>query len=474
VAIVSFTAVLSSNVLVESIGYITNQVVFDHCLLVTSNNNLAACINKSSGEISWKFHLPLQSIDHSLAIGEGKLFILSTNMFEKEEYLTVQALSVNSGLLLWETTLPSDSTFENLVGFAYIEHLHSVECLFKKSIQLIDVNEGVKLITWEIKDVDSPLELQPLSNSYNHGSGYLAQGCLVGPWNNCEELVFLNYDMKSKEFSTKKVDSFNSKLFSNQTSALLSGSVSGDILYSMNPKFDQHNLKLSIDFVHQSLHTLKTDRVSTTIELNQYGFERESKWNKNIESFVTFVSADDLRPTVAITLKSEKRYALFIFEATLVGGQWNIERKRAFSESSPSLSFVGLAKEMMVKPSLVQSYEVVTIDNTISSANGNQLQIVRQSYGLKINLSPALYCKNDVDPQFTLGRNSIYTVLDNGVIFAASKSNDDSNQIGIDWSRNEGLGNIQEGFVISPEEVANDALAAQVVVCFVDFSISIF
>jgi hypothetical protein len=438
VGIVKLGALFASDLLLETIGYVDKQVIHQNCLLVTSTYN-AACINKASGEINWKFSLPSQSVERHIAYSNEEAFILSKIIVNDKQFYTVQALLLSNGFFSWDFSLPYLRRDDELLEYYYDDRINVIKFIFESSVIVLELGKDRNYYMWtQSDDGMKRFRLKNVINSNSKENGAIALGCNAGVGNDCESFFTISFDLFSKRFS---ISQFGGNAFGGKFPTALSSKTLGTILYDAELIFSNNkdNCWLAISVLESG----QKQPIQGKVAINTPTVE---DINFHIHTFVSKDSFGELKPLIVVNGVSADSNINFIavIETTYTNDLWT------FTEVYSNHS----TQKMVVSKQLFSSTSMVAANWKICHIDSSQSKFSISASAPKVislHLPEALHSSMQPDVLLDLNPNSIFIFLSSGIMINAVH-HPISSEWKLNWSRNEGLGNLHDVFVVNPEE----------------------
>jgi hypothetical protein len=178
------------------VGNSKSRAIYGQCYLTATNADLLACVDISSGSLSWRF-----SLDEN-AFHDGKKVIAADKVAYVLSYSTVHggaslyAVSIKDGSLLWTLPIPSGPSVGDAVDMTYNRKENSLYILLHNAFHKVSTSETEPIIsTMNLDDNVLPgLRLLRLIDSTNDTvlpKRAVAVGCIQDSELKCKDSAVL-------------------------------------------------------------------------------------------------------------------------------------------------------------------------------------------------------------------------------------------------------------------------------------------
>lgn len=243
------------------VGESKSRAVYGRCYLSASDADLLACLDVSSGSLTWRFPLDetTRRNGKKVVAGDKLAFVLSYSTTGHDA--TVYAVSVKDGALMWKLPLSSSGLVGDAIDMTYSRSDSSLYVLLHNAVHKItSISNEPSVSTMQIDDSVLPgLNLLRLIDSVEENPASkrgVAIGCIRSKDGNCGESAILQLNTQSGD----SVEVTKMKSSSNSEHVVASGSavyrVDTDLSNSKNLKVTleqtsyggtQHQSSLDID-----------------------------------------------------------------------------------------------------------------------------------------------------------------------------------------------------------------------------------
>lgn len=246
VFIASIANVFAGNpAVLRVVGESKSRAVYGRCYLSASDADLLACLDVSSGSLTWRFPIDETSRRNGKKVvaGDKLAFVLSYSTTAQDA--TVYAVSVKDGALMWKLPLSSSGLLGDAVDMTYSRSDSSVYVLLHNAVHKIaSISNEPSVSTMQIDDSVLPgLNLLRLIDSVEENPATkrgVAIGCIRSKDGNCDESAILQLNTQngdSVEVTKMKSSSKSEQVFA-----------SGSAVYRVDTDFnDARSLKVALE-----------------------------------------------------------------------------------------------------------------------------------------------------------------------------------------------------------------------------------